>query len=451
MHCKFVQNRVSRRTWTSCDEPCQIRSRRAQRPSSVTPSRPVEDRPRNSMQRPALRGSRSAPRLDRCHRRPTPLTRAQRRRSRARTAAVVLGLRPGLGGRGGAGHGPGLPEQLAHHRARDARGGRPPDRRRLGHGRPRPVPAELPLPRRGAAGGGHRARQDLGHVLRRARPALRAASPASPRARSRRSPTPSRTSPSAPRSSAACAGSRCPPLWFLLGARRRRELVALAARSAAARRRRGRSASGWSRSAATQPWSQDTAGVAEVTWQPISAALPDVPIPEEAQPLEVDAGLLTQGTKRLVESALDSYRTSSEFYREATDGGGRPRPARCTPPPRARRSRWSSRTGTTTSSWTRWPARSPTWPAPPSSSTPATTPRPDRRGRRSASSRWTRPSTDIDDRFFVAGNHDHGDFITEQAAELGFTTLDGRGRRGTRRHPAPRRRRPPVQRAGQLA
>jgi hypothetical protein len=42
---------------------------------------------------------------------------------------------------------------------------------------------------------------------------------------------------------------------------------------------------------------------------------------------------------------------------------------------------------------------------------------------------------DVDQRFAVAGNHDNGDFVTRQAAELGFETLDGRvvdGPAGTR-------------------
>jgi hypothetical protein len=32
---------------------------------------------------------------------------------------------------------------------------------------------------------------------------------------------------------------------------------------------------------------------------------------------------------------------------------------------------------------------------------------------------------DFDERFAIAGNHDNGDFVTEQAAKLGFTTLAG--------------------------
>ena len=63
-------------------------------------------------------------------------------------------------------------------------------------------------------------------------------------------------------------------------------------------------------------------------------------------------------------------------------------------------------------------------PAPRPCSTPATTPRPASRGRRSASTRWTTAFEDLD-RYGVAGNHDNGAFVSGYLADLGWTNLDG--------------------------
>ena len=55
------------------------------------------------------------------------------------------------------------------------------------------------------------------------------------------------------------------------------------------------------------------------------------------------------------------------------------------------------------------------------------------------------------DRFGVAGNHDHGTFVSSYLADEGWTMLDGEvGRRALGRHAA-RGRRPAQQRARQLA
>ncbi len=221
----------------------------------------------------------------------------------------------------------------------------------------------------------------------------------------------------------ALCGLAVPATWFLLGVRRRRELVS-SPRSALPLVGVGVVAVGLVTVAVTHPWSQDTAGVAAVTWQPLSDALPDVPIPEEAQPLEVDAGLLTEGTKRLVESALDSYRTSSVFYREATDAvpgladqvhqpaddetvavvvADRHDNILMDPVARAIGDLAGATllldAGDDTSTGSPWEAFS--------------------------LESLDKAFEGIDDRFFVAGNHDHGDFITGQAADLGFTTLEG--------------------------
>jgi hypothetical protein len=50
------------------------------------------------------------------------------------------------------------------------------------------------------------------------------------------------------------------------------------------------------------------------TWQPIREALPGVSVPDEAARLEIESGLISSGTRRLVTSAIASYRTSLDFY-----------------------------------------------------------------------------------------------------------------------------------------
>jgi hypothetical protein len=219
------------------------------------------------------------------------------------------------------------------------------------------------------------------------------------------------------------SGLAGPAVWFLLGSRRRRELVT-SPRESVPLVAVGTIVLGLVTVAATRPWSHDTAGVAEVTWQPIGDALPDVPIPDEARPLEVDAGLLTEGTKRLVESALDSYRTSSEFYRQATEDvagladqvhtaaddetvavvvADRHDNILMDPVARAIADLAGATllldAGDDTSTGSSWEAFS--------------------------LESLDKAFDGYDDRFFVAGNHDHGDFIPEQATELGFTTLTG--------------------------
>ena len=201
---------------------------------------------------------------------------------------------------------------------------------------------------------------------------------------------------------------------------------------------------------ATRPWDQSARGFGDTAWQPLTEALPDVRIPEEAAPLEVDAGLLTQGTKRLVESALSSYRTSSDFYGRAAEeardarrrapspGGGRDGGAAGLRPARqhrhgpggagGRRRRPGASMllvgGDDTSTGSEWEAFS--------------------------LESLDAAFADYEHRFYVAGNHDHGDFVTDQAADLGLHHPQRRGRRGAGRDPPARRRRPPQQRAGQL-
>jgi hypothetical protein len=218
------------------------------------------------------------------------------------------------------------------------------------------------------------------------------------------------------------SGLVAPAVWLLVGARRRRELAG-SARASATVVGVGVAVGTLVAVATVRPWS-DEHGVAEVTWQPMTEALPDVPVPPEAAPLQVDAGLLTQGTKRLVESALDSYRTSSTFYSQAAedvaDLAGQVHTAdegetvavlvsdrhdNILMDPVARAigdlagATMLLDAGDDTSTGSSWEAFS--------------------------LESLDEAFDDLHDRFHVAGNHDQGDFLASQAEGLGFTTLTG--------------------------
>ena len=170
--------------------------------------------------------------------------------------------------------------------------------------------------------------------------------------------------------------------------------------------------------------------------------------PTSLDDVEVRGDVTTAQTRRLIESAVDTYDKSKVFYADAAERGRRPRPARA-----RRRATPSSRscpTGTTTSGWTRSPARSPTPPARPRSTTAATTPRPARAGRRSPSTRCPRRST--------ASTAGRSPATTTTApsshdylADHGWTMLDGEVVDGPGRHHPARRRRPALQRARHVA
>lgn len=184
-----------------------------------------------------------------------------------------------------------------------------------------------------------------------------------------------------------------------------------------------------------RPWqSSDEAFIQGVAWQPLTDALPGVPIPRDARPLEVQPGLMTNATKRLAESALDTFARAREFYDEAAksartvpldlhqpaenetvallvsdrhDNVGMDQVARAI----ADRGRASVLldAGDDTSTGGEWEAFS--------------------------LDSLGRAFEDFDDRYFVAGNHDNGDFVSDYFVELGFTLLEGEavdGPEGTR-------------------
>lgn len=217
-------------------------------------------------------------------------------------------------------------------------------------------------------------------------------------------------------------GLLAPLLWVMLGARRRSELrshltvprvvAALLAGAVVV-------------IAVQRPWATSTEEFTQgVEWQPVGQALPGVSIPEAAQQIEVQAGLMTTGTRRLAQSALDTFARSRAFYDEVvaavntTDLGLR-QPADdetvailvsdrhdnvgMDPVARAIADQGGATVlfdaGDDTSTGGEWEAFS--------------------------LDSLALAFDDFDDRYSVAGNHDHGDFVSDYLEERGFTTLEG--------------------------
>jgi len=69
-----------------------------------------------------------------------------------------------------------------------------------------------------------------------------------------------------------------------------------------------------------QPWeSQERTLADEARWFHLEELLDGIPIPEEAEDIQVLGGATTTGTRRLVLSAIDTYERSRAFYRTARD------------------------------------------------------------------------------------------------------------------------------------
>lgn len=168
-----------------------------------------------------------------------------------------------------------------------------------------------------------------------------------------------------------------------------------------------------------QPAVTDVAG-----WQPLSEAVPDVELPEPAAGIEIETGLITSGTRRLVSSAIASYRKSLEFYSAIVEqapalAGELRRPEEgevvgvlvsdrhdnigMDPVARALAEAGGAtflmNAGDDTSTGGSWEAFS--------------------------LESLADAFSDFDDRYAVAGNHDHGDFVADRLDELGFTMLAG--------------------------
>ncbi|MCP3421607.1 metallophosphoesterase [Nocardioides pinisoli] len=175
-----------------------------------------------------------------------------------------------------------------------------------------------------------------------------------------------------------------------------------------------------------QPWERDEATQkGQGSWQTLEELVgPGVALPEEARDIEVRTGLVTTQSKRLVLSAVDTYDKSKEFYSTAAeeaadlperglrtpeegetvallvsdrhDNIGMDRVARAIGD--AAGASVVLDAGDDTSTGQPWEAFS-------------------LDSVHAAFEDW--------DRFGVAGNHDHGTFVSTYLADLGWTMLDG--------------------------
>jgi hypothetical protein len=108
-------------------------------------------------------------------------------------------------------------------------------------------------------------------------------------------------------------------LWLLLGPTRRAELVRRSAiRSVAA----GTTALAVVVVLVVQPWHPESDRVQDDAWLNVARAFPEVTVPAELSGWEIQGGLITEGTRRLVFSLLDTYKTSKVFYRQVADRVG---------------------------------------------------------------------------------------------------------------------------------
>jgi hypothetical protein len=159
-------------------------------------------------------------------------------------------------------------------------------------------------------------------------------------------------------------------------------------------------------------------------WVPLQEALPDLDIPAEAASLEVEAGLMTTGTRRLVESALDTYRKSLEFYQDLVEAA----PALTA---QLRQPEEGEVVGLLVSDRHDNVGMDPVARA--VADAGGATFLLDAGDDTSTGSSWEGFSleslaeafADYDNRYAIAGNHDNGDFVIDRLDDLGFTTLRG--------------------------
>jgi len=222
--------------------------------------------------------------------------------------------------------------------------------------------------------------------------------------------------------SGALVGLAGPTLWWMLGGRRRSELFAHVTLRRASAFGLALVVAGV---AVSQPWNRrDPVLEQETTWRPVSEELRDVPLPEQAEPLEIEAGLITSGTRRLVESAFDNYAKSHAFYTQVIealpsvadqirvpeegdtvavlvsdrhDNIGMDKVARAIAD--AGGATVLLNAGDDTSTGSPWEAFS--------------------------LDSLDQAFDDFEHRYVVTGNHDHGEFVGTYFDELGFSRLDG--------------------------
>lgn len=109
-------------------------------------------------------------------------------------------------------------------------------------------------------------------------------------------------------------------LWGLIGRQRRREVFGRTPRRIATVAVASGAVVVASALIVVKPWQSDEPVVVDQTqWITLADYLPELDVPAEARDIEVQGTLTTSATKRLMLSAVDTYRMSREFYEGARE------------------------------------------------------------------------------------------------------------------------------------
>ncbi len=69
----------------------------------------------------------------------------------------------------------------------------------------------------------------------------------------------------------------------------------------------------------TQPWRDEPERVQKTQWLPVQVAAPEVTVPADLDRWQIQGGLVTQGTRRLLSSLFDTYDKSKVFYQSVIE------------------------------------------------------------------------------------------------------------------------------------
>lgn len=211
-------------------------------------------------------------------------------------------------------------------------------------------------------------------------------------------------------------------LWWLLGPRRRAELLPLTVGKVGV----VAGIVAVSLVVATTPWNPDPPAAARGTdsWIPLSQAVPEMAAPAELAVVQVQGGLLTDTTRRLIASGFDAYERGKVFYADLKARA--PEEARA-----VRRPAKDEQLAVLVSDRHDNVEMDPVVRA--FADAAGATAVIDAGDDTSTGAAWETFSLDsLEDSFGdypskveIAGNHDHGNFVSKYLAKLGWLHLDG--------------------------
>jgi hypothetical protein len=112
-------------------------------------------------------------------------------------------------------------------------------------------------------------------------------------------------------------------LWLVLGHRRRQELWGRVRRphwrSEVRTATTGAALTAIVVLLVAQPWRDEPERVQDTEWLPVQQAVPEITVPGDLADWQIQGGLVTQGTRRLLSSLFDTYDKSTVFYEAVTD------------------------------------------------------------------------------------------------------------------------------------